>query len=54
VQRQHTAHHLIDAYRISARQACRVIGLPRAKALGRDDTVLSALARARASARALW
>ena len=44
VQRRHTAQHLIDAYRISVRRACRVIGLPRAswssKAHGRDDTVL--------------
>ena len=44
MQRRHAAHHLIDAYRISARRACRVIGLQRAswsyKAHGRDDTVL--------------
>jgi putative transposase len=44
VQRRHAAQHLIDAYRISARRACRVIGLQRAswayKAHGRDDTVL--------------
>jgi putative transposase len=41
---RHVAQHLIDAYRISARRACRVIGLQRAswayKAHGRDDTVL--------------
>ena len=44
MQRRHAAQHLIDAYRISARRACRVIGLQRAsfayKARGRDDTVL--------------
>lgn len=44
MQRRHAAHHLIDAYRISARRACRVIGLQRAswsyKAHGRDDTLL--------------
>ena len=44
MQRRHAAQHLIDAYRISARRACRVIGLQRAslayKAHGRDDTVL--------------
>ncbi len=44
MQRRHAAHHLLDAYRISARRACRVIGLQRAsfayKARGRDDTVL--------------
>ena len=42
VQRRHAAHRLIDAYRISARRACRVIGLQRAslsyKAHGRDTT----------------
>jgi putative transposase len=41
---RHAAQHLIDAYRISACRACRVIGLQRAswayKAHGRDDTVL--------------
>ena len=40
----HAAQHVIDAYHISARWACRVIGLQRAswsyKAHGRDDTVL--------------
>ena len=44
VQRRHAAQHLIDAYRISARRACQVIGLQRSswsyKAHGRDDTVL--------------
>ena len=44
MQRRHAAQYLIDAYRISARRACRVIGLQRAsfayKACGRDDTVL--------------
>jgi putative transposase len=30
VQRRHAAHHLIDAYRISARRACRVLNLQRA------------------------
>jgi putative transposase len=44
VQRRHAAQHLIDAYRFSARRACRAIGLQRAswayKAHGRDDTVL--------------
>lgn len=44
VQRRHAAQHLIDAYRISARRACRVICLQRAswayKAHRRDDTVL--------------
>ncbi|AWM33577.1 hypothetical protein DDQ68_12755 [Hymenobacter nivis] len=44
VQRRHAAQHLIDAYRISARRACRVIGLQRAswsyKAHGQDDTLL--------------
>jgi putative transposase len=44
VQRRHAAQHLIDAYRISARRACRVIGLQRAsfayQAHRRDDTVL--------------
>ena len=44
VQRRHAAQHLIDAYRISVRRACRVIGLQRAsfayETRGRDDTVL--------------
>jgi putative transposase len=44
VQRRHAAHHLIDAYRISARRACRVLNLQRAsfayQAHRRDDTVL--------------
>ena len=44
MQRRYVAQHLIDGYRISARHACRVIGLQRAslayKAHGRDDTVL--------------
>ena len=42
--RRHAAHHLSDAYRLSARRAGRVIGVPRAsfayQAHGRDDTVL--------------
>ena len=42
--RRHAVQHLIDAYRISARRACRVIGLQRTswacKAHGRDDTLL--------------
>jgi len=41
---RHAAQHLIDAYRISARRACRVIGSQRAswsyKAHGRDDMAL--------------
>jgi putative transposase len=44
VQRRHAAHHLLDAYRISARRACRVLRLQRAsfayQAHRRDDTVL--------------
>ncbi|TFZ63313.1 hypothetical protein E4631_22735 [Hymenobacter sp. UV11] len=44
MQRRHTARHLIDAYRISARRACRVLRLQRAsfayQARRRDDTVL--------------
>ena len=44
MRRRHAAQYLIDAYRISARRACRVIGLQRAswsyKAPGRDDTLL--------------
>ena len=44
MQRRHAAPHLIDAYRISARRAGRVLGLQRAslsyQAHGRDDTVL--------------
>ena len=44
MQRRYVAQHLIDGYRISARHACRVIGLQRAslayKARGRYDTVL--------------
>lgn len=44
MQRRHAAQYLIDAYRISARRACRIIGLQRAsfayRAYGRDDTVL--------------
>jgi putative transposase len=44
VQRRHAAHYLIDAYRISARRACRVLRLQRASFAyqphRRDDTVL--------------
>ena len=59
MQRRHAAQHLIDAYRISARRACRVIGLQRAsfayKAGGRDDTVLRQRLRLPGpSARTLW
>ena len=44
MQRRHAAQHLVNAYRISARRACRVIGLQRAswsyQAHSRDDTLL--------------
>ena len=44
MQRRHAAHHLIDAYRISARRACQLVALQRSswfyRAHGRDDTVL--------------
>jgi len=44
MQRRHAAQHLIDAYRISARRACRVVVLQRSswcyKAHSRDDMVL--------------
>lgn len=43
VQRRHAAHHLVNAYRISARRACRTIGFQRTSfsylAYGRDDMV---------------
>lgn len=44
MQRRHAARHLLDAYRISARRACQLVGLRRSswfyRAHGRDDTVL--------------
>jgi putative transposase len=59
VQRRHAAQHLIDAYRLSARRACRVLNLQRAcfayQAYGRDDTVLRQRLRLPSpSAGSLW
>jgi putative transposase len=55
VQRRHAAHHLLDAYRISARRACRVLNSQRAsfayQAHRRDDTVLRQLLRELAQVR---